>query len=128
VFIIYLTEHHINKLELPKINIDSYNPGASYCRNCSFKNRVCIFVHKNVYFTAVKLNAYCCAYGIAICAVTLHFVLYCICVFYICRMTAGNFMHCLHKLNITLKFLHSSEIIIVIITIIIVIVIVGILT
>jgi hypothetical protein len=40
------SEHHLKQIELDQINLKGYKLGASYCRKCSLKGGVCIFVHK----------------------------------------------------------------------------------
>jgi hypothetical protein len=70
--IICLTEHHLNQFVLDKTGIENYTLGAIYCRKSSLKGGVCIYVLKNLNFTAVNLKAYCSGHDTEICSVKLH--------------------------------------------------------
>lgn len=106
----HLIEHYLNQLQVANTNIHNYNLGASYCRKSSFKGGICIFVHRNLNFTTIKLNAYCSDYNTEICAVKLHSILPHISILSIYIAPTGNIAHFLHTTDITLKFLHTSKI------------------
>jgi len=77
----HLTEHRFDQLQLANISTGNYNVRISYCRQYSFKDGNYIFVHNNLYFTPVHLNAYFSDYDIEICEVKLHSLLFHLCYF-----------------------------------------------
>lgn len=54
--ILCFSEHHLKQFKLDHFNIDNYELGTSYCRKFLGKGGVCIFVHKNLNYSNIKLQ------------------------------------------------------------------------
>jgi len=103
------TEHHLNQHEIEIIQTENYTLVASFCRNYSKMDGVCIFVNKDLNFINAVLRKFSLEQDIAVCAVKLSDTSYNICVLSIYTALSVNFVKFLKKLKTILNLLYNSK-------------------
>jgi exonuclease III len=81
--IICLSEHHLRKDEISKVNFSQYTVGTSFCRPTYSHGGVCVLVHKSIQLNPINLDRYSKEMGLEICALKLNidsknFIIICI--------------------------------------------------
>jgi Endonuclease/Exonuclease/phosphatase family. len=107
--ILCFSEHHLKQFELNHFNIENYELSASYCRKSLGKGGVCIFVHKNLNYSNIKLSKYCNEQDTEACALKLDYNFFNICVILTIRAPSDNLNLFLNGLDKILKSLYEVD-------------------
>ena len=101
--IICLTEHHLNKQEIESLFIENYTLGTKYCRSNLKQGGSCIFVHKSLTYSTIKLDKFCKEQDIEISAAKITLLSALIIIICIYRSPNGNFALFLKNIDIVLS-------------------------
>ena len=101
--ILYLSEHHMNHLELQQTFLDNYKLGNSYCRSFYKNGGACIFVQESLRYLKIDLEKYCKDKDFEICAIKIHFNTKSAYIIATCRAPSGKYDLFLSKLDTILR-------------------------
>jgi len=106
--VLFITEHHMNYLELQQTFFDNYKLGASYCRNSYEKGGVCIFVQENIRYVNLNLQKYSKDKDFEACAKKIYLNNRQASIITIYRSPSGNFNLFMIKLDVILRHLYMT--------------------
>jgi exonuclease III len=95
--------------ELQNTNIDHYSIGGQFYRTIHAQGGVVVYIHNNLYSTAINLSKYCIEKDIEICAVRLEVQYSVFCIITIYRSPSGNFKSFLETLDAVLQSVYSPS-------------------
>jgi len=105
--ILCITEHHLKQQQMKHITTETYNLGASYCRNQFEKGGGAIFVHKNIQYSNINIDKYCKEKDIEICALKFAYHKLKICIITLYRSPTGDMDFFLSKLDRVLHIVYN---------------------
>jgi exonuclease III len=105
--VLFLSEHHMNHLELQQTFIDNYKLGVSYCRTLYEKGGVCIYVQEALRYIKIDMEKHCKDKDFEVCVIKTYFNAKCVCIIAIYGAPSGNFDLFISKLDTVLRKLYT---------------------